>query len=102
MELMDTLSNLSILVRTSDQVRDEFSRRGISVSEWARTRGYSAQLVYQILAGRKRCMRGQSHAIAVALGLKQGQIGTLEDLDQALTLEPQTAFSKEVNQQQCR
>jgi gp16 family phage-associated protein len=97
MEFVNTFSNLSILVRTSDQVRDEFSRRGISISEWARKRGYSAQLVYQILAGRKRCMRGQSHAIAVALGLKQGEIGTIEDLDQALTLEPKTTFPKEVN-----
>jgi len=100
MEFVNTFSNLSILVRTSDQVRDEFSRRGISISEWARKRGYSAQLVYQILAGRKRCMRGQSHAIAVALGLKQGEIGTMEDLDQALTLEPHTTSTKEVNQQQ--
>jgi gp16 family phage-associated protein len=97
MEFVNTFSNLSILVRTSDQVRDEFSRRGISISEWARKRGYSAQLVYQILAGRKRCMRGQSHAIAVALGLEQGEIGTIEDLDQALTLEPKTTFPKEVN-----
>jgi hypothetical protein len=34
----------------------------------------SAQLTYQVLAGKKRCLRGQSHDIAVMLGLKAGQL----------------------------
>ncbi|WP_137745951.1 hypothetical protein [Acidovorax sp. NB1] len=37
-------------VCTVADVRAEFKKRGISVSEWARVRGVSAQLTYQILA----------------------------------------------------
>lgn len=79
---MDAIANKLILLRTGEQVRDEFHRRGLSISEWARSRGYSAQLVYQVLAGRKRCLRGQSHAIAVTLGLKEGVVGSLADIEQ--------------------
>lgn len=61
-------------------MRAEFKRRGLSVSEWARRRGVSAGLTYQILAGRKVGQRGQSHQIAVLLGLKQGLIDTDDDL----------------------
>lgn len=78
---MDSAANSFAPLRTGDQVRDEFNRRGLSISEWARARGYSAQLVYQVLAGRKRCLRGQSHAIAVTLGLKEGLVGSINDID---------------------
>ncbi len=67
-------------VLTVEDVRAEFRRRGISVSEWARRRGVSAQLTYQILAGRKVGMRGQSHEISVLLGLKPGVVGSAEEL----------------------
>lgn len=77
---MSAATNLLNPLRTGEQVRDEFMRRGLSISEWARARGYSAQLVYQVLAGRKRCLRGQSHAIAVTLGLKEGLVGSIDDI----------------------
>lgn len=50
------------------------------MSEWARVRGVSAQLTYQILAGRKAAIRGQSHEIAVLLGLKPGLLGNADEL----------------------
>lgn len=50
------------------------------MSEWARVRGVSAQLTYQILAGRKAAVRGQSHEIAVLLGLKPGLLGNAGEL----------------------
>ena len=65
----------------ADAIRQEFARRGVSISEWARAHGYSKQLVYQVLAGRKRCIRGQCHEIAVRLGLKTGVIGSVSDID---------------------
>lgn len=65
----------------ADAIRQEFARRGVSISEWARAHGYSKQLVYQVLAGRKRCVRGQCHEIAVRLGLKDGVLGTVADID---------------------
>ena len=30
----------------------------------------------EILAGKKKCLRGQSHNIAIALGLKRGTLTT--------------------------
>ena len=47
------------------KVRDEFLARGVSIAEWARQRGYSRALVYQVLRGNKKCLRGQSHRIAL-------------------------------------
>lgn len=67
-------------VCTVEEVRDEFRRRGISVSDWARRKGVSVQLTYRILAGRTVGLRGQSHEISVLLGLKQGVLGSTEDL----------------------
>lgn len=87
---MDTSANPLNPVRTAAEVRHEFEVRGLSIAAWARARGYSSQLVYQILAGRKPCLRGQSHRIAVQLGLKRGLIGSLQDVDvsAAIALQP--------------
>ena len=70
----------SVPSRTGTDLRAEFERRGLSIAEWARVNGFSCALVYQVLAGRKRCLRGQSHQIAVRLGLKDGEIGSVEDI----------------------
>lgn len=75
------IENASSRLRSEAEVRAEFARLGLSVGAWARAHGFSAQLVYQVLAGRKRALRGQSHEIAVRLGLKRGQIGSIKDLD---------------------
>lgn len=58
-------------------IRNEFALRGVSIAEWSRQRGYSSALVYQVLRGEKKCLRGQSHQIAMALGLKHGIGGGL-------------------------
>lgn len=58
-------------------IRNEFALRGVSIAEWSRQRGYSSALVYQVLRGEKKCLRGQSHQIAMALGLKDGIGGGL-------------------------
>ena len=78
--------------RNSDfakRARDAFEESGIPVAEWARDRGFSASLVYQVLDGKRKCMRDQSHRIAVALGLKDGLALTLEQLITRLTAKPQ-------------
>lgn len=54
------------------RARKLFEESGASVAEWARVRGFSCVLVYQVLDGRRKCLRGQSHRIALALGLKKG------------------------------
>jgi gp16 family phage-associated protein len=68
------------MVRTIDEIRAEFKATGVSVSAWARARSYSVPLVYGVLSGRRPATRGQSHNIAVELGLKVGRVGRLEDL----------------------
>lgn len=68
----------------ANQVRNMFNESGLSVSEWARLRGFSSGLVYQVLDGKRKCMRGQSHQIAVALGLKLGSSMNVEELNSKL------------------
>lgn len=54
--------------------RESFHRSGKSVAEWAREHGFSAALVYMVLGGKRTCLRGQSHRIAVKLGIKDGVV----------------------------
>src|SRR6185369_7841127 len=48
----------------------EFLESGTCVAEWARQKGFNPRLVYQVLAGKRKCLRGQSFQIARALGMK--------------------------------
>lgn len=63
-------------LRTPEEARQDLARQGISISAWAQAHGFSANLVFEVLAGRKLGVRGQSHEIAVRLGLKAGEIPT--------------------------
>ena len=62
------------MTKTADQVRQTLKRKGISITAWALANGYSPNLVFEVLAGRRNPTRGQTHAIAVSLGLKAGEI----------------------------
>lgn len=64
------------MIRTPKEARAELKRQGISVSAWAVANGFSVALVFEVLSGDRPCVRGQSHKIAVALGLKEGSICT--------------------------
>lgn len=61
--------------RTPLDVRSWFTRTGTSINTWARTHGFDPALTYAVVAGKRKCLRGQSHEIAVALGLKLGPLG---------------------------
>lgn len=61
-------------LKTATEVRAWFDEQGISISEWARNHGYGRSLVQAIVEGKKACMRGQSHQVAVLLGMKRGVI----------------------------
>jgi gp16 family phage-associated protein len=43
---------------------------GSTVKAWAVERGFSAHLVYQVLRGERKCLRGESRTIAKELGMK--------------------------------
>lgn len=60
--------------KTIQQVKDDFSRKGVSLSAWAKANGVNKNLVYQIMKGDRQCRFGQSHKIAVLLGIKDGEI----------------------------
>lgn len=59
---------------TIQQVRDDWRRRGLTTSAWARQHGYSPQQVRDVLRGRAKGNFGASHEIKVLLGLKDGII----------------------------
>lgn len=62
-------------LRTVEEVREqEFVRKGQSYTDWARRHKVSRHLLAQILKGGRPCRRGQSHKIAVLLGIKHGEI----------------------------
>lgn len=55
---------------TPEQVRQKFHNAGMTLTQWAKEHGFPRQAVYRVMAGQDKARFGQSHAIAVALGLK--------------------------------
>lgn len=62
--------------RTPEEARAWLDYQGITIAQWARENGMHDSLVREVLAGRKKCLRGMSHNIAVLLGMKRGQLTT--------------------------
>ncbi len=67
--------------RTAAEARAELQAKGISITQWALAHKFSPNLVFEVLGGRKKCVRGQAHEIAVKLGLKVGEIVNPADID---------------------
>lgn len=61
-------------IRTPQEVRNEFIRKGISFARWARENGFDKATVSQVLCGCNAATRGKGHKIAVLLGIKDGEI----------------------------
>lgn len=61
-------------LRTADEARAELKAKGISITQWAIANRFSPNLVFEVLGGRKKCVRGQAHEIAIKWGLKAGEI----------------------------
>ncbi len=55
---------------TCEEAQRWFRDRGMAVSDWALERRFNPSLVYAVLHGRRKALRGRSFEIAVALGLK--------------------------------
>jgi len=58
--------------RTPQEARAWLDCQGITIAQWSREHGFNERLVHEVLAGRKRGLRGHSHNIAIALGMKDG------------------------------
>lgn len=65
--------------KTPEEVKAEFERAGISIAAWAKAHGFNRMTVYGVLSGRHKGSRGNTHLIAVALGLKHGQVVSAND-----------------------
>lgn len=52
-----------------ERIREKFLVEGRTVQDWARQNHTSAYLVYAVMSGRSKARRGESHRIAVLLGL---------------------------------
>jgi len=61
-------------IRTPQDVRAEFLRKGQSIGSWADRHGFDRTTVNQVLSGRNAATRGIGHKIAVLLGIKDGEI----------------------------
>lgn len=72
-------------LRTADEARAELQSKGISITQWAIAHKFSPNLVFEVLGGRKKCVRGKAHEIAVKLGLKEGEIADPRDIDHSRT-----------------
>jgi gp16 family phage-associated protein len=53
-----------------DQAKMTFYLQGLSIADWAREHDFHQDTVYAVLSGRSKGLRGESHRIAVKLGLK--------------------------------
>lgn len=60
--------------KRSARARAALSRLGISQTALARALGVSTKLVNEVVRGRLIGERGKTHNVAVALGLKEGEI----------------------------
>lgn len=63
-------------LRTAAEARADLQAKGISITQWSIANKFSPNLVFEVLGGRKKCVRGQAHQIAIKLGLKEGEICT--------------------------
>jgi gp16 family phage-associated protein len=61
-------------VKTAEEVRADLYRRGKSVRAAAKEMGVSERIVFELLRGRIKGLRGQAHRAAVLLGMKDGVI----------------------------
>ncbi|RPE72511.1 gp16 family phage-associated protein [Tibeticola sediminis] len=68
------MSALTKPIRSPEEVRADFERRGKTIRQFAREIGVSDRIVYEVLRGRFKGRRGQAHKAAVLLGLKDGVV----------------------------
>ena len=59
-------------VMTSEQVKQRLRTQGVTITTWAKARGYTRNEVYRVLNGQHKGHFGKAHDIAVALGMKPG------------------------------
>lgn len=56
--------------KSTSEVWEDLRQHGQSARDWALEHGFEPTLVYSVLSGNRKCLRGKSHEVAKALGLK--------------------------------
>ena len=59
---------------TPEEARAKLDEQGLSIAKWAVQNGLNPNTVSDLLNGRKKGVRGESHNAAVLLGLKRGKV----------------------------
>jgi gp16 family phage-associated protein len=59
---------------TPEEAKELLSRKGISTRAWALEHGFTPSLVHMVLTGARQTRIGQSHNVAVMLGIKEGEL----------------------------
>lgn len=65
------VSSAEALKARALEARERFVASGTRIIDWANERGFAYNLVLEVLSGRRVCRAGESHRIAVALGIKE-------------------------------
>ena len=68
----------------SERVIKEFRAKGVAIAAWARAEGFNPDLVYRVLRSKNVPSRGQSHLIALRLGLKEEPSKTTLDFSNVI------------------
>jgi gp16 family phage-associated protein len=61
-------------MKTTEEVRADMARRGVTAAAWARKNGVAPETVRGVLLGRIKGRSGEAHKVAVLLGIKDGEI----------------------------
>lgn len=66
-------------LKTRKQFREECAAKGVSFASVAKRHGFNQSLFYEIIHDddenpRRKCLRGESHNIAVTIGIKVGEV----------------------------
>lgn len=59
--------------------KNYFRIAGVTVADWAVANGFSPALVYAVLSGRRKCLRGKSYEIAMVLRAKIQEVEQSEE-----------------------
>ncbi len=70
MNLPATADHETQLLKVQPQTLKSFRDAGVTISDWARNKGFKPKLVHAVLRGELKCLRGESHRIAKELGMK--------------------------------
>lgn len=62
------------MIKSIEEVKAEFSYKGITVAQWAKEHSYPYHTVRHVLSGKSKFTHGKAHEIAVLLQLKIGVI----------------------------